>query len=230
MALPDPVGEVIDGFRLANGLDVRKVRVPLGVIAVVYEARPNVTIDAAALCLKSGQRDRAARLLDGRAFQRGAGCRGDRSRSLRRDAGRGDGARRRRPRGSGAARHAGGSRRPDHPARRRGPEGGAEGRGDGAGHVRGVGQLPRVRGRDRVARGCAGDHFERKGPAPERVQRGRDAARARGGRCRFPADGAAARCRPPGSSCASTSGHRAVRPECRWRLPPRRTGRPSITR
>jgi glutamate-5-semialdehyde dehydrogenase len=53
-ALPDPVGEVIDGHRLANGLDVRKVRVPLGVIAVVYEARPNVTIDAAALCLKSG--------------------------------------------------------------------------------------------------------------------------------------------------------------------------------
>ncbi len=53
-ALPDPVGEVIDGFRLANGLDVRRVRVPLGVVAVVYEARPNVTIDAAALCLKSG--------------------------------------------------------------------------------------------------------------------------------------------------------------------------------
>jgi glutamate-5-semialdehyde dehydrogenase len=53
-ALPDPVGEVIDGRRLANGLDVRKVRVPLGVIAIVYEARPNVTIDAPALCLKSG--------------------------------------------------------------------------------------------------------------------------------------------------------------------------------
>ena len=53
-ALPDPVGEVIDGSRLANGLDVRRVRVPLGVVAVVYEARPNVTIDAAALCLKSG--------------------------------------------------------------------------------------------------------------------------------------------------------------------------------
>ncbi|HET6868403.1 MAG TPA: glutamate-5-semialdehyde dehydrogenase [Solirubrobacteraceae bacterium] len=53
-ALPDPVGEVIDGRRLANGLEVRQVRVPLGVIAVVYEARPNVTIDAAALCLKSG--------------------------------------------------------------------------------------------------------------------------------------------------------------------------------
>ena len=54
VALPDPVGEVVDGFRLPNGLEVRKVRVPLGVIAVVYEARPNVTIDAAALCLKSG--------------------------------------------------------------------------------------------------------------------------------------------------------------------------------
>ncbi len=53
-ALQDPVGEVIDGHRLPNGLDVRKVRVPLGVVAVVYEARPNVTIDAAALCLKSG--------------------------------------------------------------------------------------------------------------------------------------------------------------------------------
>ena len=54
VALPDPVGETIDGKRLPNGLDVRKVRVPLGVIAVVYEARPNVTIDATALCLKSG--------------------------------------------------------------------------------------------------------------------------------------------------------------------------------
>jgi glutamate-5-semialdehyde dehydrogenase len=54
VSLPDPVGEVIDGSRLPNGLDVRKVRVPLGVVAVVYEARPNVTIDAAALCLKSG--------------------------------------------------------------------------------------------------------------------------------------------------------------------------------
>jgi glutamate-5-semialdehyde dehydrogenase len=53
-ALSDPVGEVIDGMRLPNGVDVRKVRVPLGVVAVVYEARPNVTIDAAALCLKSG--------------------------------------------------------------------------------------------------------------------------------------------------------------------------------
>src|ERR671917_1074578 len=53
-ALPDPVGEVVDGQRLGNGLLLRRVRVPLGVIGVVYEARPNVTIDATALCLKSG--------------------------------------------------------------------------------------------------------------------------------------------------------------------------------
>jgi glutamate-5-semialdehyde dehydrogenase len=54
VSLPDPVGEVIEGWRLPNGLDIRKVRVPLGVVGVVYEARPNVTIDATALCLKSG--------------------------------------------------------------------------------------------------------------------------------------------------------------------------------
>ncbi|MDP8943811.1 MAG: glutamate-5-semialdehyde dehydrogenase [Actinomycetota bacterium] len=52
--LPDPVGEAIEGRRLPNGLELRKVRVPLGVVAVVYEARPNVTIDCSALCLKSG--------------------------------------------------------------------------------------------------------------------------------------------------------------------------------
>jgi glutamate-5-semialdehyde dehydrogenase len=53
-ALPDPVGQTVEGWRLENGLDVRKVRVPLGVVAVVYEARPNVTIDCSALCIKSG--------------------------------------------------------------------------------------------------------------------------------------------------------------------------------
>ncbi|MGK2877092.1 MAG: glutamate-5-semialdehyde dehydrogenase [Solirubrobacterales bacterium] len=52
--LEDPVGRLIREFKMYNGLDVRKIAVPLGVIAVVYEARPNVTVDAAALCLKSG--------------------------------------------------------------------------------------------------------------------------------------------------------------------------------
>jgi glutamate-5-semialdehyde dehydrogenase len=52
--LDDPVGEVVESWTLENGLEVAKKRAPLGVVAVVYEARPNVTIDAAALCLKSG--------------------------------------------------------------------------------------------------------------------------------------------------------------------------------
>ncbi|MEU1737009.1 glutamate-5-semialdehyde dehydrogenase [Streptosporangium sp. NPDC020145] len=52
--LPDPVGEVIRGGTLPNGLELRQLRVPLGVIGIIYEGRPNVTVDAAALCLKSG--------------------------------------------------------------------------------------------------------------------------------------------------------------------------------
>ena len=53
-ALPDPVGEVVRGSVLANGLELRQVRVPMGVIGMVYEARPNVTVDAAGLALKAG--------------------------------------------------------------------------------------------------------------------------------------------------------------------------------
>jgi glutamate-5-semialdehyde dehydrogenase len=52
--LPDPVGEVVRGYTLPNGLEVRQVRVPMGVVGIIYEARPNVTVDAAGLCLKSG--------------------------------------------------------------------------------------------------------------------------------------------------------------------------------
>ena len=54
VALPDPVGEVVRGSTLPNGLELRQIRVPLGVIGIVYEARPNVTADAAGLCLKAG--------------------------------------------------------------------------------------------------------------------------------------------------------------------------------
>jgi glutamate-5-semialdehyde dehydrogenase len=52
--LPDPVGEIVRGSTLANGLQIRQVRVPMGVVAMIYEARPNVTVDAAGLALKSG--------------------------------------------------------------------------------------------------------------------------------------------------------------------------------
>ncbi len=53
-ALPDPVGEVVRMWRRPNGMEVGKMRVPIGVIGIIYESRPNVTADAASLCLKSG--------------------------------------------------------------------------------------------------------------------------------------------------------------------------------
>lgn len=53
-ALPDPVGETVSGIKRPNGLKITKIRVPLGVIGIIYEARPNVTADAAGLCIKSG--------------------------------------------------------------------------------------------------------------------------------------------------------------------------------
>ena len=53
-ALPDPVGEVVRGYTRPNGLEIRQIRVPIGVVAIVYEARPNVTVDAAGLAVKSG--------------------------------------------------------------------------------------------------------------------------------------------------------------------------------
>jgi len=63
-ALPDPVGQVVDGWVRPNGLAVERVRVPLGVVAIIYESRPNVTSDAFGLCLKSGNT----------AFLRGSGA------------------------------------------------------------------------------------------------------------------------------------------------------------
>ncbi|WP_449538127.1 glutamate-5-semialdehyde dehydrogenase [Ferdinandcohnia sp. Marseille-Q9671] len=52
--LPDPIGEVLEGWDRPNGLQIEKVRVPLGVVGMIYEARPNVTVDASTLCLKTG--------------------------------------------------------------------------------------------------------------------------------------------------------------------------------
>lgn len=65
--LPDPVGEVVRGHTLENGLKLRQVRVPMGVVGMIYEARPNVTVDVASLCLKSGN---AAILRGGHAAER----------------------------------------------------------------------------------------------------------------------------------------------------------------
>jgi glutamate-5-semialdehyde dehydrogenase len=63
MALPDPIGEVLETWQRPNGLVIEKVRVPMGVIGMIYEGRPNVTVDASALCLKAG----SAALLRGSA-------------------------------------------------------------------------------------------------------------------------------------------------------------------
>lgn len=75
VALPDPVGRVLSGGNRPNGLQIVKVAVPLGVVAVIFEARPNVTVDAAALCLKSGQCGDSARRQGGDPFQPGDCCR-----------------------------------------------------------------------------------------------------------------------------------------------------------
>ena len=216
VALPDPVGEVVDGSRFANGLQMRKVRVPLGVVAVVYEARPNVTIDAAALALKSGN----AIVLRGSSSATHsnavlAGVARDGGRGARAAGGRARARGRRRARGAGRARRAGGRGRPDDPARRRGAQARAPGRGQGPGHLRRVRQLPRLRRRERRPRGRAGDRPQRQDAAAGRVQRGRDAARARRRRGGVPA-GRAAR--------AARRGRRAARRRADARPRGRRAG------
>lgn len=70
-ALPDPVGEVVRGSTLPNGLRLRQVRVPMGVVGMIYEARPNVTVDAAGLALKERQRGHPAWWERGRELQLG---------------------------------------------------------------------------------------------------------------------------------------------------------------
>ena len=66
-SLPDPVGEVVRGYHLENGLRLQQVRVPIGVLGMIYEARPNVTVDVASLCVKSGN---AVLLRGGHAAER----------------------------------------------------------------------------------------------------------------------------------------------------------------
>ena len=104
-ALPDPVGEVVRGSTLANGLQIRQVRVPMGVVGMIYEARPNVTVDAAGLALKSGN----AVILRG-----GSAAGADQPRPGRRAA--------RHPGGARAPRRRGHAARRGRPRRRPGPD------------------------------------------------------------------------------------------------------------
>ena len=134
---------------------------------------------------------------------------------------------RRRPRGAGRAGDPGRAGRPADPARRRGPEGGAEGRRDGAGDVRGGGQLPRLRARRCRPGDGAADRRQRQGAAPGRLQRGRDAARPRRVAARFlPA--ALADLRAAGVELVGDERARAAGRRSRGRRrPARTTGTPS---
>ena len=149
-ALPDPVGETIEGHRLENGLDVRRVRVPLGVVAVVYEARPNVTVDCSALCLKSGN---AIVLRGSSTAAHSNAVLAQVAAGAVQWAGIPDGrdldSDGRRPRRAASARDSGRRGGPGHPARRRGAEERFEGARDGAGAVRVGRRVPCAGGCDR---------------------------------------------------------------------------------
>ena len=146
--LPDPVGEVLDGWKRPNGLEITRVRVPLGVIAIIYENRPNVTSDAAGLVREGRQRGDPARLVDRAAVERrgrvGAARRARQARLARR---RGDPRRRHRVRDGNRGHAAHRLRRLPDPARRpvADPEHSRE--RDRAGDHRRRRQLPRLRRR-----------------------------------------------------------------------------------
>ena len=230
-ALPDPVGEVVRGSTLANGLQIRQVRVPMGVIGMIYEARPNVTVDAAGLGLKSGN---AVILRGGSAAadtnRASSPCcappwppgtaRATRCGLL--EGGHGAVARpddRARP------------GRPADPARRRRPDPDRRRRVDGAGHRDRRRQLPRLRRPGRRPRQGARDHDQLQDPPPQRLQRGRVAARPPRRRRGVPAEGAR-RARRGGRHAAHRRGcrragrHRGRRPR---RRSPTRTSPPSST-
>ena len=176
--LPEPIGEVISSSIRPNGLEVQKVRVPLGVIFFIYESRPNVTADAAALCVKSGNavilrggkeaahsNRRHRRPILAEAASRGRPARGCRATG-----------RHHRPRGGRPS--AGNARiyQPGDSARRRGADPPRGRRGPDAGHQALHRQLPRLRRPlGRPGHGRA-DRGQRQVPADGRVQRGRVAA------------------------------------------------------
>ena len=202
--LDDPVGEELEARTLYNGLELRKVRVPLGVVAIVYEARPERDRRRGRARDQVRQRRGVARILDGRALERGARCDRGRGRGAG-GAARGHGLadRWRRPRGARRAGAPGPLRRSDHPAGRRRAQERIEGRRHGAGDLCRRGQLPRLRRLRRRRRDGAADRLQREGAAARCLQLRGDAAGAR--RRRSPGaartDGEAAA--TPAWSCAS---------------------------
>ena len=178
-ALKDPVGQVTESWTRPNGMTIERVRVPLGVIGIIYESRPNVTADAGALCLKSGNaailrggsdglrssRAIVAALGAGLARGRAAGRRHPARAHARPRRGRADADRPRR-------RH-----RRDRAARRQGP-GRARAGGSARAGVRAPGRrLPRLCRQGGFARHGQEHRAQRQDAAHRRVRRGRDAAR-----------------------------------------------------
>ncbi len=229
-ALPDPVGELIDERILASGLRMRKVRVPLGVIAVVYEARPNVTVDCAALTLKSGN----AIVLRGSSYAaRSNGALAAVVREAVADAGL--------PEGSVEMLDGADRAELTELAAAEGlvdliiPRGGEglkealKSIGHGAGDVRGGGELPRLRARGRRPGDGPRGRLQRQGSAPRCLQRGRDAA----GPCRcrraVPAGGAGGLARGGGRAGGRRAGARRRRASRRLARPPTPTGTPSTS-
>ena len=229
VALPDPVGAEIETKTRPNGLVISRVRVPIGIIGVIYEARPNVTADAGALCIKSGNvvvlrggsdsfhSSRAIvellrRALEGRRPARGLrAARADhRPRRRRRDA-----ARHRLARPDRAARRA----LADRPRHRGKPRAGAA-------PLRR--HLPRLCRPRRRRRHGARRRGQRQDAPRQRLRRRRDAA-GRPGRARHASDAGAREAARAGLRGA----RRCRRAEARSqgaRPPPRRTGAPSISR
>ena len=230
-ALPDPVGEVVRGSTLANGLQIRQVRVPMGVVGMVYEARPNVTVDAAGLGLKSGNavilRGGSAAESTNRALvevMRAALV----AQGLPADA---------------VTLLEGGRDAVRALLTARGlvdliiPRGGAGliqtvvHRVDRAGDRDRRRQLPRLRRRGGRPRQGARDHGQRQDPPAQRLQRRRVAARPRGRRRRLPAQGAGRALRGRGGPAhrRRPPAPRPSVPGCPTRPRPRRTGAPSTS-
>ncbi len=183
-ALEDPVGEVVGGSTRPNGLRITRVRVPLGVVAIIYENRPNVTSDAFGLCLKSGNA----------AFLRGSSGAIESNVAIATRAARGaaEGRPARRRVGAGGGHHArdghrvhasAGVDRLSDPARRAVADPFDPRPRDRAVRHRRRRQLPRVRGRFRRSRHGSRDRRQRQDATSVGVQRGRVVARP-SSRCR----------------------------------------------
>ena len=179
--LRDPVGEITDLAYRPTGIQVGRMRVPLGVVAIIYEARPNVTADAAGLCLKAGN---AAILRGGseaiRSNQAIAACVREGLRRCRAARDRGAGDRDHRPRRGRRADHHEGLRGRHRAARRQGPDRAHLQRGAHPGAQAPGRRLPRVHRRPRRPRQGHPHRRQRQDPALRHVQHHGDAAGAPG--------------------------------------------------